>query len=74
MSIFPAGAELNAFSILFSIYGVNFLLTATALTVSYNCSTLVAPVMAVETSGLLITQAIASWAIEQPSYFEIASS
>ena len=71
MSSLPFGAVLKISSILFYNYGVNFLLTPTALTVSNNCSTLVAPVIAVDTSGLLITHAIANWAIVQLSYLAI---
>ena len=68
MSSFPRGAVLNMLSILDYIVGVNFLLMDTALTVSSSYSGLRAPVKAVETSGLLITQAKANWAIVQPSY------
>lgn len=74
ISNFPDGAVLNISSIRFSSSGVNFLLTPMAFTVSSSCYTFVAPVIAVETSGLLMTQAIASWAIEQFSYLAIPSN
>lgn len=73
ISSLPFGAVLNISSILFYNSGVNFLLIPTAFTVSYNCSTFDAPVIAVETSGLLITQAMANCAIEHPIYFAISA-
>jgi hypothetical protein len=60
MSSFPLGAVLNMLSILDYTAGVNFLLTTTAFSVSSSYSGLRAPVKAVETSGLLITQAKAN--------------
>jgi hypothetical protein len=64
----------NASSILVSISGVNFLLTEIALIVSSSCYTFVHPVIAVETSGLLMTQAIANWPIEQFSYLAMPAN
>lgn len=60
ISIFPLGAVPNTYYIFFYIYGVNFFLTSTAWNESYNCLGELAPVIAVETSGLLMHHANAN--------------
>ena len=64
---FPIGCESKIYSILKSTSLVNLGNTYSAFTVSTSCSGLVAPVMAVEISGLTMHHAIASWACEHPS-------
>ena len=65
ISILPWGAVLKILSILFYTYGFNLCLTLIPFSVSSSCLGELAPVIAVETSGLLIVQAIASCAIVQ---------
>ena len=67
-SFFEIGWESNIYSIFCWISVVNLGRTSKALTVSRSWSGLLAPVIAEDTSGLEMTQAIASWAIVHPSY------
>jgi hypothetical protein len=68
MFLFPIGAVPNISSILFSTYGVINFWYPTAFNVYSNCFGLDAPVIAVDTSGLFMTHAKASWAIEIFNY------
>ena len=62
--LFPVGAVPNISSILFSISGVISFWYWTALIVYSNCLGLDAPVIAVDTSGFLITHVNANWACD----------
>lgn len=61
---FPVGAVPKIYSILFSTSGVINFWYSTAFKVSSSCFGLEAPVIAVETSGFLMTQAKANCGIE----------
>ena len=72
--ILPEGAELNISSIFTCTSPVNLGSTSRDLMVSSSWAGRVTPVIAEETSGLDMTQAIASWAIEQSSSLARASN